>query len=283
MKNKLIAFVMAALTVIPAMADLQGPSDRTVLGLSGFSSATVNPKFVNIVNEKVYSMLNGNPRFHILDVTSKEKAKAQLELTRSEKYIDETDVNVEKIKYAAENLIVGEIIKLPVVKQRVNGNKVSYKANIQFTLKITNTEKGETSDAVSFQAKPSPEMGSAEEAINHVLESLRPEIEQYFREQFPIKAKIAEVITGDAAKGARVVLLHLGDNHGVKVGDGFEVSYMDEELGYPEKIGTMKIQALRGTDHAEAIVDSKGAPMVMSRFNGNAPMDITHIVKSKKK
>lgn len=281
MYRKIIAIALVAMCTLTTMADLQGPADRQVLGFSGLSG-TANPKFVEIVNAELYKLLATNPRFHILDVTSPEKAQAALEATRDERYMDETDINVEKIKYAADNLIVGEIIKLPIVKESVNGKAPTYKAAVEFTVKITNPEKGETSDAMSIKTPPALNCASASEAVAKAAGLAAEFVNMYLSQQFPINAKMAEILES-SNKGAKTVLLDLCAQHGVKVGDLFKVTY-DEELDgdiIPETVCNLKVTALRGKSQVEASVEPKGAATITSRFSANQPMDIIHQTKKK--
>ena len=61
-------------------------------------------------------MLTNSKRFRVVDRTSREKITQELELQKSEAFIDSDNLVEQDVAVAAEKMITGEIVKIPVYR-----------------------------------------------------------------------------------------------------------------------------------------------------------------------
>lgn len=236
----------------------QQKDDRTVVGVSAFT-CDENSRFVGLVTEKVVEMLTNTKRFRIVDRTSMERVKAELELQKSEAFIDSKNLVEQGANLAAEKLVTGHITKIPVyaIKNSV-GTVNGYKASVAFQMKVVDVSSGLSSDATSFEGKASDLMLSPESAVQQAMKSVQNEINQYFKVNFPLVGKIVKVLPLEE-KNTLKVLLNVGKNSGINAGDKFSIATIEmiENQKYPQKIGVLEILSLAGENLSEAIISDK--------------------------
>jgi hypothetical protein len=228
------------------------------------------------VTEKVVEMLTNTHRFQVVDRTSLENVKAELELQKQEEFIDSENLVEQGKLYGAEKLISGHVAKIPIYRMKnPDGSVRGFKGSVAFQMKIVDVATGLSSEATSFQGKTSKECLSAQAAVVDAMESLKDEIYEYFRVNFPLTAPIVRVLSDD------MILLSAGKSQGLKVGDKLEVETV-EMLGgkpYPSKIGEAKVKKLAGDDFAECEVNKKIAANVKSALSNNAVVRCSLIIK----
>jgi hypothetical protein len=110
--------------------------------------------------------------------------------------------------------------------------------------------------------------------------SLQPEMEEYFRVNFPVTAKLLKIVKEN--KGiAETVLIKAGKKHGVKIGDKFKVEaleMLDGELLTTE-IAIITVQQLQSEAFSECKVDKKDGQTLFDRFNAGNKMRCSLIIK----
>lgn len=260
----------------------QQKDDRIVVGVSAFT-CDENSRFVGLVTEKVVEMLTNTKRFRVVDRTSMEKVKEELELQKSEAFIDSKNLVEQGANLAAEKLITGHITKIPVyaIKNSV-GTVNGYKASVAFQMKVVDVSSGLSTDATSFEGKASDLMLSPESAVQQAMKSVQNEINQYFKLNFPLVGKILKILPSDE-KNTLKVLLNVGKNSGVKEGDKFTIASIEmiENQKYPQKIGVLEIVNLAGENLSEAIIsDKKTIPQITAAIDAGKALECTLIIKN---
>lgn len=255
--------------------------ERPIVGVSAFS-CDENPRFVKLVTEKVVEMLTNTKRFRVVDRTSSDKVKEELELQKSEAFLDSKNIVEQGASLAAEKIITGHITKIPVyaIKNSI-GEITGYKASIAFQMKIVDVASGLSTDATSFEGKASNLMLSGESAVQYAMNSIQEEINQYFKMNFPIKGKIIKILNSEDTKYIKV-LLNIGKNVGLKIGDTLTVESIEliDGQNYPTKIGTIEIENLAGESFSEATVtDKKYSPIILSNFSEQKKLECTLTIK----
>lgn len=238
-------------------------------------------KYAPVVVKKVVEMLVNTKRFRILDRTSQEAVRRELELQKSEAFMDSKNTVEQDAALAATRMINIQITKLPIYAMKVNGNTSGYKCAIDFMLSVQDVETGESTVATRFQGKASKEMLSPQSAINEAMESIAPQIYEYFRKNFPLTCQILKIDETNG-KGAKTVLLDMGQAQGINVGDEFTVEYNEMLNGkpFPTEIAKIKVKTLKGADFAIAEVYGKDAgKQILSYFESNTPLICTMIIK----
>ena len=274
---KKILFILVLLSCIPIYAG--SDDDRPVVGVAKFSGGD-DSSYSALVTEKVVEMLTSSKRFRVVDRTSRDKIDQELELQKNESFIDSENLVEQGVSVAAEKIITGEIIKIPVYRMKNRDGSVrGYKASVAFQMKVVDVATGVSTNATSFEGKASKECLSPESAITMAMMSLQPQLEEYFRVNFPITAKIIKITKGNKG-AAEIVLIKAGIKHGVKVGDKFKVETMEMLDGeiLTTQISLITVQELQGEGFSECKVDKKYRQKMYDLFNAGTVMRCTLII-----
>ncbi len=254
--------------------------NRQVVGVAEFSCAENSP-YTGLVTEKVVEMLTNSKRFRVVDRTSRDRIVQELELQKSEAFIDSENLVEQDIAVAAEKMITGEIIKIPVYRvKNGDGTVRGYKASVAFQMKIVDVATGLSTEATSFEGKASNECLSPESAVTMAMMSVQGEIAEYFRVNFPVTGKMMKIL--EEKKGAAErVLVKAGRKHGVKAGDRFKVEViemLDGEI-LPTELGIVTVELLKGEAYSECKPIKKCGQAIYKHFNANDEIKCTLIIK----
>ena len=258
-----------------AYASVFSSDDRPVVGVTQFTSDEKSP-YIGLVTEKVVEMLTNTHRFVVVDRTSRDKVVDELELQKSEAFLDSHNLAEQGIAVAAEQLVTGHIVKIPVYRMKnIDGGTRGYKASVAFQLKVVDVETGVSNEAQSFDGKCSKEMLSPESAVTAAMQSLQADIYEYFRINFPVKGKVLKTID----KGT--ILLNVGKEAGIKVGDMFTIESVEMLDGkpYPSELGKAKVTKLSGESFAECRVSSKVTTAIEKSKTSNNLVRCNLIIK----
>lgn len=253
--------------------------ERIVVGVTAFT-CDENGRFVGLVTEKVVEMLTNSKRFRVVDRTSSDRVRDELELQKSEAFMDSKNLVEQGASMAAEKIITGHITKIPVyaIKNSV-GDVNGYKASVAFQMKIVDVATGMSTDATSFEGKASDMMMSPESAVQQAMKSIQGEINQYFKFNFPLQGKVVKMISSDDKVK---VLLNIGKNSGLNVGDKLTVELIEMIDGqkYPQKIGTLEVSGLAGENLSEAVAnDKKSGQAIAAALSDSKKLECTLLTK----
>lgn len=266
-------FLLIILTYLSSICFIYGQADSSlVVGVSPFTSE-VNTPFTNSVSEKVVQIVTNIKRFKVVDRTSYDKVKLELEFQKNEAFIESKNLVKQDAALAANHLIIGHIVKMNIYTiKNSDGTVNGYKASAAFTLKINNVESGMTTEAESFQTEVSPLSLSKEQAINQALKSIDIPISQYFVKQFPIVTRVLKIL--DSKKEyALKVLINGGFQSGLMEYDKFDIESIEilEGKPYPTKVGEAKLTKVVNADFSECLI-TKGGKELMDLFNQKHPL-----------
>lgn len=258
----------------------QPADDRTVVGVAQFTCSQQSP-YTGLVTEKVVEMLTNSKRFRVVDRTSRDKIKDDLELQKNEAFIDSKNLVEQGVSVAAEKMITGEIVKIPVYRMKNGDGTVrGYKASVAFQMKVVDVATGTSSEATSFEGKASKECMSPESAVTMAMMSLQPQMEEYFRLNFPVTASLLK-ITKERNGIAEMVLVKAGKKHGIKVGDKLKVETLEmldgEEL--PTEVGIITVKQLQGEAFSECKVEKKDGKGIYDKFNAGVKIRCSLIIE----
>ncbi|KAA6334939.1 hypothetical protein EZS27_016789 [termite gut metagenome] len=252
---------------------------KPIVGVAEFTKE-VDSKYANAVAEKVVQVVTNTRRFTVVDRTSYEKVKEELEFQKSEAFLDSKNTVKQDVALAAQYMIIGHIVKMSVYAMKnADGSVNGYKASTAFTLKVNDVETGKTTESESFQTKVSPLMLSPESALNEALESVEPQLTDYFVKTFPLTTKISKILT-TKKEAAATVLIAGGRTFGFKEGDKLVVEQIEMIDGkpYPSEIGELKVTKIAGDDFSECSV-LKGGKEILSRFDSAERLSCKLILK----
>ncbi|SNR71695.1 hypothetical protein [Flavobacterium sp. ov086] len=252
---------------------------KPVIGVAQFTSE-VDSKYSGAVAEKVVQIVTNSRRFTVVDRTSYDKVKDELEFQKTEAFLDSKNTAKQDAALAAENMIIGNILKMSVYAMKnTDGSVNGYKSSVAFTLKVNEVETGKTTEAESFQTEVSPLMLSPESAVNEALKSIEPKLSAYFIKTFPLTTKISKVLA-TKKEAASTVLIAGGKEFGFKEGDKLivEKNELIDGKPYPSQIGELKVVKIAGSDFSECSV-SDGGKEILARFNAAEKLTCKLIVK----
>ena len=270
MKFKPLLFLFLLLSA----TGLAQTDTRPVVGVTKFSSY-VETKYAGGITEKVVEMLTQSKRFQVVDRTSDDKIKGELENQKSENFIDSKHTSRQGVMVGADYIITGHIRQINITRiMNANNTIGGYKASLSFTLKIVETSTGLSSEAQSFESKGGDKALSPERAVDEAIRTLTDKLEDYFTNNFPLNVKIVKVLTtkGDAAT---TVLIAGGKAVGLKEGDKFIVQKI-EMLGgkpYPTEIATIKVTKVVSDDFSECSLPKGGSTDILTLFNNSQQLN----------
>lgn len=254
MLRKIVFTLMAAVALIASPQSKDKDKDtRAVVGVAQFTCDEKSP-YTGLVTEKVVEMLTNTRRFRVVDRTSDDKIRKELELQKSEGFMDSENRVEQDIAVSAEKMVTGHIVKIPVYAMKnADGSRRGYKASVGFEMKVVDVATGLSSEATSFQGKASKECLSPEAAVTMAMQDVQGEIEQWFKVNFPITAKVTRALDD------KTIIIKAGSAQGVSVGDTFLVEAIEEIDGDPfhRKMGEIKISRVAGRGFSECNVPKK--------------------------
>ncbi len=278
MKSIVVSIIMAACILRGYAQPVD--DERQVVGVAEFSCKENSP-YTGLVTEKVVEMLTNSKRFRVVDRTSRDKIVQELELQKSEAFIDSENLVEQDVAIAAEKMITGEIVKIPVYRiKNGDGSVRGYKASVAFQMKVVDVATGLSTEATGFEGKASDECLSPESAVTMAMMSLEDEISEYFRINFPVTAKLMRILK-EKNGTAEVLLIKAGKKQGVKVGDKFKVENMEELDGelLPTTLGTAIVTELKGEAYSECKVGKKEGKSIYEHFKANNKIKCSLIIK----
>jgi hypothetical protein len=272
-------YITLLICIVSSLIGYSQTDAKPIIGVAEFTKE-VDSKYAGAVAEKVVQVVTNTKRFTVVDRTSYDKVKQELEFQKTEAFIDSKNTVKQDVALAAQFMIVGHIVKMSVYAMKnPDGTVNGYKASVAFTIKVNDVETGKTTEAESFQTEVSPLMLSPESAVNEALKSVEPNLTSYFIKTFPLTTKISKILTSKK-EAAATVLIAGGKSFGFKEGDKLivERNELIDGKPYPSQIGEIKIVKMAGDDFSECTV-SDGGKEILSRFNAAEKLTCKLIVK----
>ena len=268
-------FFLSVLLLACSLVGYAQADTRPVVGVAYFSCDMESP-YIGLVTEKVVEMLTNTHRFQVVDRTSRDKIDEELELQKSEAFLDSKNLADQYSAVAAEKLITGHINKIPVYRiHNGSGGVRGYKASVDFQMKVVDVETGISNEATSFQGKASKECLSPESAVTMAMQSLQPQIYEYFRINFPASAPVSRMLNETS------ILVSAGMEQGIQLGDKFIVESIEMIDGkpYPTSIGEAKVKNLAGDSFSECEVAKKAGKAISEKLSSGATIRCSLIIK----
>lgn len=272
--KRIFAYILLAIGALNAFSN---NDNRSVVGVAQFTCDQESP-YTGLVTEKVVEMLTNTKRFRVVDRTSHDKIRDELELQKSEAFMDSKNLVEQDIAVAAEKMITGHIVKIPVYRMKNgDGSTRGYKASVGFEMKVVDVATGLSSEATSFQGKASKECLSPEAAVTMAMTSIQNEISDWFKTEFPVTCGISKIIDD------KTVLVNSGLAQGISPGDILVVDLVEELDGLPyhQNIGEIKVSKSAGQYFSECQVPPKMMSVIRTNFDNSSKIICT-LKQSKK-
>lgn len=248
--------------------------NRTVVGVSEFSCQESSP-YTGLVTEKVIEMLTNSKRFRVVDRTSRDKIEQELDLQRHEAFMESENLVDQNSAMAAEKLINGHIVKIPVYKMKNNDGSVrGYKASVGMEMKMVDVATGLSSEATSFQGKASKECLSPEAAVKMAMDDMQDDIFEWFRVTFPLTCKVSRALNNE-------VTINAGSNQGINKGDVLTVELIETIDGMPfhQDLGEIKVAKVAGPYFSQCTAPKKLYEEIAAALANNNNLQCTLKIK----
>jgi len=255
------------LTVVSSLVGYSQADQLPVVGVSAFKADSTMLKFTTIVSAKVVEVLTQSQRFNVVDRTNYDQVKKEIELQKTEAFMDSKD----KIVVAplnAQFMVIGNISKFNILRMKNNDGSINgYRASVNFQLQVTDLASGANTNAETFQTVTSPIMLSSESAVTDAVNTIEPQLAKWIVNNFPVTVKLLKVIQTDGDEAA-TVLVSGGKKLGLTQDSRLIVQFIEMLDGspYPTELGELKVVKLAGETFAECKV-VKGGKEILSRFN----------------
>ena len=272
MKPRLLISAIMAAGMLVAFPQ---SDSRPVVGVAQFTCQDDSP-YTGLVTEKVVEMLTNTRRFRVVDRTSHDKIREELELQKSEAFIDSKNLVEQDVAVAAEKMVTGHIVKIPVYAiKNSDGSRRGFKASVGFEMKVVDVATGLSSEATSFQGKASQECLSPEAAVTMAMSDVQDEIAEWFRVTFPVSGKVMRVIDD------KTLLVGVGSSHGVKPGDVMTVASVEtiDGMSYHRELGELRITKNAGPNFSECSTSKKVMSAVRTNLDNAVEVECTLKIK----
>lgn len=252
---------------------------RQIVGVAKFESDT-ETKFAGQITERVVDVLINSKRFQVVDRTTVGSIKSELEFQKTENFIDSKSTTQQGVMLAADFMVTGKIGAINVARvMNVDGTVGGYKASLNFTLKIVETASSLSTEAHSFESRGGEKSLSPEKAVAAALNTIQPQLVEYFTANFPVNVKIVKILAS-RKESAATVLVAGGTSMGLHEGDKLTVQKIEllDDKPYPTDIGEIKVTKVAGENFSECDV-SKGGPQVQALFTAGEKLNCKLIKK----
>jgi len=263
----LLLTVVSSLVGYSQTAQSQQADKLPVVGVSPFKADSSMLKFTTIVSAKVVEVLTQSQRFNVVDRTNYDQVRKEIELQKTEAFMDSKD----KIVVASLNaqfMVIGNISKFNILRMKNNDGSINgYRASVNFQLQVTDVASGANTNAETFQTVTSPIMLSTESAVTDAVNTIEPQLAKWIVNNFPVTVKLLKVMQTDGDEAA-TVLVSGGKKLGLSQDNRLIVQFIEMLDGspYPTELGELKVIKLAGETFAECKV-IKGGKEILSRFN----------------
>ncbi len=212
---------------------------KDTIGISDFSTQVPGAgQFLNLFTEKTVDIINSTGRFLLVDLTSAKSIDKVIE--RSQENYKGNWLN-SNAKLNPKVIIIGQINVLKFIKIASNSTP-GYKSNLQFVLKIVETESAKILDSYEFSGIGASisltQDGSIQEAINN----MGPDIVSWINSKFPIQISLVKILK-QSNRSIEEVVIAGGSGYKLKSGDLLNIVFLDDTIypAIPQIIGEVSI------------------------------------------
>lgn len=193
--------------------------------------STVPADMRDMLRNNVIAGINKTNRVSIIDVDAEPTLKIDKSLTKSEDEVPTMDnVRLGALKtIGGKYVMTGDITSLNVVRGTNSEGKVYYEGEVIFTLKVIDTETGETKATKTYSAKgkDATENTGRFAAVKAVSTAL---MNEFVNDTFKVTGCLIEFGEMDKKGNPKEVYVNIGSSVGVSSGQNFDV-YIEKTIG----------------------------------------------------
>lgn len=177
-------------------------------------------------------------RFSLVEREKMDQLKSEKNLQKDEDFIDGQVIEQSK-SLGAQYIVLGNVSKAQVESKEtilpVVGRTTSYTAEIAFNIRVVDVATGEIIASNSFN-----KTGKGKNSFEETLETIKPEIETFIKNNFKITASLASIEEKNGNGEATKVLISGGSSTGVLEKNAFKVYEVSELMVDGKKLTRKK-------------------------------------------
>jgi hypothetical protein len=221
---KLIIFLFFVI-----IGNLNAQVRKDTVGIADFSTQVPGAsQFLNLFTEKTIDIINNTGRFFLVDLTSTKTLDKVVERAQENYKGNWISLNA---KINPKVLVIGQINVLKFIKIASNSSP-GYKSNIQFVLKIIETESSKILDSYEFSGIGSSISLTQEGSIQESINNMGPQIGSWVNSKFPIQIPLIKILK-QTNKAIEEVIIGGGSTLKLNAGDSFNIVYLDDNFTPP--------------------------------------------------
>lgn len=248
---------------------------KPVLTVEEFSG-NASKEALNALRNGVIAGVQHSGRVEVIDIHNEAALKAEQSRREREEAMGDAG-RVEEMGSLMSNAILrGTLDKLVVTRsERTDSDgkrRISYTANIAYTLAIINAKNGTLAASKVFEQTGYGD--TEQEAFSSVLTPAEKPLTRFINNAYKAEGKILAIAEDDGKK-AKAVYINLGSNDGVKKGQKVEIFKeinIDGEIS-KKLIGEAKIEEVMSAKRTLCKVN-KGGDVVLREFGNGTKMPV---------
>jgi len=202
---------------------------KDTVGISDFSTQVPGgSQFLNLFTEKTVDIINSTGRFFLVDLTSTKSVDKIVE--RAQENYKGNWINT-NAKINPKVVVIGQINVLKFIRIASNATP-GYKSNVQFVLKIIETESSKILDSYEFSGLGSSISLTQEGSIQEAINNMGPQIGSWVNSKFPIQIPLIKILK-QSNKSIEEVIIGGGSGFKLNSGDSFNIVYLDNTFSPP--------------------------------------------------
>lgn len=249
------------------------------------TNTSIADNYIKAIEDKVKEALYTTNRFEIVDRTNMSKLKEEMELQKSEEFMDGNVVEQSSLN-GAEQMVAGSVSQVSITK-RITEKTTYYDCSISFSLQVIDVATGQVVASELIRPKQSFFAGigsnltggnaTPEKAFFSSLKGTQNAIDKFVGNNFPMTTVIIEVLKTSSNK-AKSLLINTGTSQGAKKNQKFVVIELIKKevngktLIHRKELGSIKLTKIEGEEISEAKV-LKGGEEILAKFNAGSKIE----------
>lgn len=240
---------------------------KDTVGIADFSTQVNGAgQFLNLFTEKTVDIINSTGRFYLVDLTSTKSVDKIIE--RAQENYKGNWIN-SNAKITPKVLVIGQVNVLKFIKIASNTTP-GYKSNVQFVLKLIETESSKILDSYEFSGIGSSISLTQEGSIQEAINNMGVPIGNWINSKFPVQVTLVK-ITKQSNKAIEEVIIGGGSSFKLNPGDIFSIVYLDDSFNppIPQIIGEASILDVLNENYASVKILSGDRNQIKDLFTNH--------------
>jgi len=263
-------------------------SQKKVVAFAQLKNNTkISESSLKAIEQRMLEALSNTNRFELVDRTDINLVKSELELQKSEEFLEGKTVKQNNWE-GAEQIITGAVDQVVITENVTEDGDIYYTASIYISLKVIDVATGKVVASETMRVKEGLGSGilsialnrtaTPQQAFNRALTGIDRAIEKFVAHHFPLTTEIIEILESSPSYGAKKILINIGTKLGAYKGQIYKVfeiqklKVKNKELTRKKEIGKVKITKVEGDEVSQAKV-LKGGKEILENFKNGVQME----------